>query len=99
ARRLLTFGVAAGPVGALLVLAQVMTVEGFDPQRHTISYLALGPSGWVQTLMFLLTGVLYVLSAVGLRRTLTGRGRRWAPIFVAGLGFALIWAGAFPMDP
>lgn len=100
ARLLLGFGVAAGPVGVLLVLGQAVAVEGFDPRRHTISYLALGPAGWVQTSMFLLTGALYVLSAVGLRPTLAGgRGRRWAPIFVAGLGMSLVWAGLFPMDP
>lgn len=97
---LLGLGVAAGPVGVLLVVAQMFTVGGFDPRRHTISYLALGPSGWAQTLMFLLTGILYALSAVGLRRTLAGsRGGRWAPIFVAVLGLSFICAGAFPMDP
>lgn len=100
ARRLLRLGVAAGPVGALLVITQALTVAGFDPRRHTISYLALGSSGWVQTLMFLLTGVLYALSAIGLRRTLAGsRGGRWAPIFTAALGLSFLWAGVFPMDP
>lgn len=99
-RRLLSLGVAAGPVGAVLIMGQLLTVEGFDARRHTISYLALGPSGGVQTLMFLLTGVLYALGAVGLRRALQGdRGGRWAPIFVAVLGVSFIWGGVFPMDP
>ena len=97
---LLGLGVAAGLVGVLLVLAQMLSVDGFDPRRHTISYLAIGPSGWIQTMMFLLVGGLYALSAIGLRRTLAGsRGGRWAPIFVTVLGLSFIWAGVFPMDP
>ena len=72
-------------------LAQAFTRDGFDLGRHPISLLSLGDLGWVQIANFIVTGVLYVACAVGLRRTLrAGRGATWGPRLVGALGVGLI---------
>jgi uncharacterized protein DUF998 len=98
-RRLLTCGVAAGPLFLAIWALQAFTREGFDPARHPISLLALGGAGWIQIANFIMTGSLYAAGAVGLRRVLRGRGSKWGPLLVGGFGIGLILAGVFVTDP
>jgi hypothetical protein len=99
-RTLLSAGALAGPVYIALGLAQAVLRPGFDLGRHDLSLLATGELGWIQSGNFLLTGVLVIAGAIGLRRTLrTGRGRTWAPLLLVGYGLGLIGAGLFAADP
>lgn len=98
---LLACGVVAGPLFVLLTVGQAMTREGFDPALHPLSLLSLGDLGWLQIANFAVSGVLVVLSAIGLRRAGRARGDsgRWGPILIGVYGSSLIWAGVFVTDP
>ena len=78
-------------------LVQGAVRPDYDPLRHPVSSLVLGPrAGWVQVATFLVTGVLVAAYAVALSRSGAGR---WAPILIAAVGIGLIGAGMFPTDP
>lgn len=97
---LLACGVVAGPLFVALVLLQALTREGFDPRIHPLSMLSLGDAGWIQIANFLVSGVLFVLAAVGLRAALhPGRAGTWGPLLVGAFGVSLVWAGVFSTDP
>jgi Protein of unknown function (DUF998) len=99
-RNLLYFGIVAGPLFIAASLIQAFTRTGFDLARHPLSLLSLGSLGWVQIVNFVVSGILYVLGAVGLRAALRqSRGGTWAPLFVGLSGIGLIIAGAFAADP
>jgi Protein of unknown function (DUF998) len=99
-RSLLAAGALAGPVYIGLGLAQALLRPGFDITRHDLSLLANGDLGWIQIGNFLMSGLLVIAGAMGLRRTLhTGRGRVWGPLLLAGYGLGLIGAGMFAADP
>jgi hypothetical protein len=71
----------------------------YSARRHPVSALALGDSGRVQTVNFLVGGTLTCLFAVGVRRA---RGRAIpavAPLLVGAAGVGLISAGIFATDP
>ncbi|WP_406037386.1 DUF998 domain-containing protein [Micromonospora sp. NBC_00898] len=100
ARTLLAGGIAAGPVFGVVAAAQVLTRDGFDLSRQPLSLLALGEYGWIQTANFVLTGLLALAGALGLRRVLAGTpAGTWGPALVAVFGVGLIVAGAMPSDP
>jgi hypothetical protein len=81
-------------------LAQALTRDGFDLKRHAWSLLSNGDLGWIQITNFVLSGLMTVAFAVGLRRTLgRGRGGTWAPRLIGAYGLGLIGAGAFRADP
>lgn len=99
---LLTAGILAGPLYLASVAVQALTRDGFDLRRHPASVLSNGDLGWVQIATFVVTGLLFVASAIGLRRALdpaTVRGRRWGPLLVGVLGAGMVAAGLFPADP
>jgi len=99
-RGLLSAG-AAGAVGTVvLFVAQGAVRPGYDPIRHYVSQLSLGPGGWVQVGNFLATGILMICFALGLRSALrAGPGAVWGPILVATFGVGLVVAAIFPADP
>ncbi|MGC5010724.1 DUF998 domain-containing protein [Streptosporangium sp. DT93] len=98
-RALLAGGVAAGPLFAIVSLAQAFTREGFDLTRHPLSMLATGDLGWLQIATFLLSGALTVAGALGLRRAMRGTpGGTWAPRLILVSGVAMAAAGVFVMD-
>ena len=100
ARILLTCGIAAGPLYILLGLLQMAIRPGFDITRHSLSLLANGDLGWIQTLNFLVTGILLVAGGVGVKRALqSGPGSRWAPRMLGLYGLGLIGASIFSADP
>lgn len=96
---LLACGVA-GPVvfvGGFLVLGA--TRPDYDPVRQFVSLLSLTSIGWSMALVFVLSGLLVLGSALGLRRALRfGPGSRWVPIGVGLAGAGLVLAGLFPTD-
>jgi Protein of unknown function (DUF998) len=99
-RWLLAGGVIAAPIFAVAVVLQALTRPGFDLTRHPASMLANGDLGWIQITTFLVTGVLMLGCAIGVRRVLRGgRGGTWGPILLAILGAGLVVAGIFRMDP
>jgi hypothetical protein len=100
ARRLLTCGILAGPVLLGVGLVQVFTRDGFDLDRHALSQLALGSWGFVQVVNFLVTGVLVIMAAHGLRAALgPGRAAVWGPGLLAWFGAGMLIAGVFVADP
>jgi hypothetical membrane protein len=97
--RPLVGGVVAGPLFLLAGAAQGFARDGFDFTRNAISQLALGESGWIQTVNFLLTGTLLIAGAAGLRRVLRGgAGGTWGPILVGVFGASFWVAALFPAD-
>jgi hypothetical membrane protein len=99
-KSLLGYGVIAGPVFVTVALAQALTRDGFDLSKHAWSLLANGDLGWIQTANFILTGLMTVAAAIGLRRALApGRARTWAPLLIGVYGVSLIGAGVFRADP
>ncbi|MEU2629982.1 MULTISPECIES: DUF998 domain-containing protein [Kitasatospora] len=99
-RTLLVCGAVAGPLWAAVALAQAATRTGFDLTRHPLSALSNGDLGPLQITNFLVAGVLTVLGAAGLRRTLADTpGGRWAPRLVRTYGLGMIAAGVLVMDP
>jgi hypothetical protein len=62
--------------------------------------LSLGDLGWIQIANFVLAGIFYILSGIGLHRQLTaGIGSTWAPRLFTLFGIALIIGGVFTADP
>lgn len=97
--RLLASGVVAGPLFIGVGLIQAFTRDGFDLSRHPLSLLSLGGPGWIQIANFVVTGLLYVACAVGLRRVLhPDRGGTWGPRLVGAIGVGLVLAGVFVTD-
>jgi hypothetical membrane protein len=99
-KSLLGYGVIAGPVYVLTSVAQGLLREGFDLSRHAWSQLALGDAGWIQVTNLVVTGLMVIAAAVGLRRALgSGPAATWAPRLLAVLGLSMIVAGFSPVDP
>lgn len=99
-RSLLGYGVLAGPFYVLVVLGQALLRPGFNLVRDDASLLANGSFGWVQVANFLLTGLMVVACAEGLRRALTsGKASTWGPRLLAVFGIGMIGAGIFVADP
>jgi hypothetical protein len=97
---LLTCGIIAGPFFVIASFVHGLMREGYDHIRHPASLLSLGELGWVQITIFILTGLLYLASAVGLRRVLTIGIGSWfvSPLFFI-IGLAYIAGGVFVADP
>ena len=90
----------AGPLYILVGIAEMLFRPGFDIRRHALSLLANGEWGWIHSLMMLVTGLLSVAGALGIRRVLRGtRGSFWAPALISIYGLGLIGAGFFSADP
>lgn len=89
-----------GATGALLFVL-VLTVDGwsrpgYSPVRHTVSALALGSRGWVQTVNFLISGIAMLIGGV----VIAAAGpHRLVGAVLAAFGLAVVASGAFRMDP
>jgi hypothetical protein len=95
-RTLLTCGIFAGPVFVATGVLQGLTRAGYDFTRHPASVLSNGDLGWLQITNFVVTGLLTIAAAAGIRRVLPGR---WGPRLLAGYGISLLGAGVFRADP
>jgi hypothetical protein len=72
----------------------------YDPQRMTISELALTSVGWLHILNFILYGVLILLFARGLAAEFpTGKASKAGPILLAIIGIGAIGSGIFVTEP
>ena len=98
-RGLLRCGAAAGPLFVATFLVEGAARVDYDPRRHPVSSLALGPRGTVQVANFLVAGALYTGYAVGLARVRSGSQGRLGPILVGAAGAGLVGAGVFRTDP
>ena len=99
-RSLLTCGVIAGPLYVALGLIQALIRPGYDPTRHDLSLLSNGGLGWIQIANFVVTGLLVIAGAAGMRRAIQGtRGGTWGPLLLGLYGLGLISAGIFVADP
>jgi hypothetical protein len=93
-------GVAAGILFPVLSFGQALTHTGFDLRRHSLSSLTLGGLGWLQTVNFVLTGLLAIGCAVGLRRAMPpGRADTIGPALVGSYGMGMIGGGIFVPEP
>ncbi|WP_205315823.1 DUF998 domain-containing protein [Nonomuraea lactucae] len=98
---LLSCGAIGGPLFVIAFLIEGATRTDYSALRHPVSSLALGPSGWMQIANFVITGLLMLLFAIGLRRALhaAGRDSTWGPLLVGTYAIGLIGAGVFVTDP
>lgn len=99
-KRQLEAGIAAGPLSIATFAVAGYRRAGYDPRRHPVSALALGPGGWVQNANFVAGGTLYLAAAAGLARAhKRAVGCRLTPLLIAAAGAGLIGAAVFPTDP
>ena len=99
-RVLLLCGVVAGPLYVIVGAIEMLTRPGFDPTRHDLSLMSNGDWGWIHISLLILTGLLTIAGAVGMRRVLRGgRGGTWGPLLLGIYGLGLIGAGFFTADP
>ena len=99
-RTLAACGVVAGPLFIVAALAQMPARPGFHPTRDAVSLLSIGHLGWIQVTNFLVTGVLYVACATGMRRLVHhGPGHRWIPALLYVCGAGVAGGGVFHPDP
>jgi hypothetical membrane protein len=97
---LLACGMIAGPFYIVVGVIQALTRPGFDILRHDLSLLANGDLGWIQITNLVLSGLLVIAFAFGMRRVLhDSRGGIWGPLLVGVYGVGLIGAGFFTADP
>src|SRR4030042_509972 len=99
-KTLLLCGTLTGPLCFMVAIVQALTRPGFNIRLNAISQLSLGDLGWIQIASFLLTGLLALACAIGVRRQLKGqKGGTWGALLVGTFGLGLIVAGIFPADP
>ena len=97
---LLIAGALAGPFYILVGLAQILTREGFDITRHPLSFMSLGDLGWIQITNFIVTGLLVIAGATGLRRLAQADKRLRRGALLLGLyGLGIVGGGVFVSDP
>jgi hypothetical membrane protein len=96
----------AGIVGPVFFVV-VFTIDGwltpgYDAMKDVVSFLELGPTGWIQRLNFITTGLLLVLFALGFFQWMHPRsGSSWrvvTTLFIALSGVGLVMAGPFLPD-
>jgi hypothetical protein len=93
-------GVLAGPLYLVVSYAEALSRDGFDLTRNAFSYLSLGHLGWIQVINFVVSGLLFVVAATGIRRLLRfEKGGTWGPLLIGGMGVGMIAGGVFVADP
>jgi hypothetical protein len=97
---LLSGGSLAGPIYIIVGIAQILTRGGFDITRHPLSMMSLGDLGWIQITNFIVTGLLVIVGAVGLRRvTMADKRLRWGALLLGIYGVGVFGGGIFVTDP
>src|SRR5437867_12658864 len=80
---LLLCGVVAGPLYVIVGAIEMLTRPGFDPTRHDLSLMSNGDWAWAHISLLILTGLLTIAGAVGMRRVLRGgRGGTCGPLLL-----------------
>jgi hypothetical protein len=99
-KALLRCGALAGPLFVSTFTIAGRRREGYDPRRHPVSALALGPGGAVQRANFIGAGALYLAGAAGLRgKRSSANAAKPTPALIAGAGAGLIGSALFATDP
>jgi Protein of unknown function (DUF998) len=99
-RSLLGYGVIAGPVYLAAGLTEALTRGGFDIAHDDLSLLSNGPLGWIHITLLVVTGLMTIAGAAGLRRALRGGpGGTWGPRLAGAYGLGLVVAGVLVADP
>ena len=99
-KALLVCGAIAGPLFTVAWIVEGATRDNYNPLRHPISSLALEDFGWTQAANFIVTGLLTLAFAIGLRRVLQSRGgSTWGPLLIGACAIGLLGAGIFATDP
>jgi hypothetical protein len=93
-----------GPLGCALAILVFLTLgftrANYSSLKHPVSSLALEHLGWIESVSFMLSGILVFIFSFGLDRTLKEvKGGRWTASFIAAVGMGLIGAGIFKTDP
>ena len=100
AKTFLACGAMGGPLFVLAFFVEGANRANYDPLRQPVSSLTLGDSGWTQTANFIITGLLMLAFAAGLRHALRqGKGSTWGPLLVGVWAVGLLGAGVFVTDP
>lgn len=102
-RRVASWLLAGGFIGPILFVAVVLvsgwTRPGYDPTSMYLSYLSLGPGGWLLVATCVATGLLMLGGAIGLRLVLrTGLASIWGPILIGLTGLGVVVAGLLVPD-
>ena len=93
----------AGILGPVLFFVtwmaqELFLTEGYDPLAEPVSALAAWPHGWVQTVNFVVFGLLTFAFAAGLHRGLApSRFGVAGPALFAVTGLGTLWGAAFPI--
>lgn len=99
-RILLACGVIAPLFFIFVFLIEGATRSNYDPLRQPVSSLSIGSLGWMQNANFIITGLLLLAFAIGLRLVLhPGSGSFWGPVLLGLVGIGLTGAGFFNTDP
>jgi hypothetical protein len=99
-RTLLICGALAGPLFTIAWFIEGLTRIHYNPMRHPISALSLGEFGWTQVANFIVTGILTLVLAFGLREAFQREGRTtWIPTLLTIVGIGFIGTGFFATDP
>ena len=99
-KALLMCGAIGCPLFVIVFLVEGATRADYNALRYPISSLSIGTFGWTQAANFIVTGLLILAFAIGLRRALqSGIGAVWGPLLIGMAGIGLIGAGAFTSDP
>ncbi|MEN3305424.1 MAG: hypothetical protein V7603_1626 [Micromonosporaceae bacterium] len=96
----LACGAIGPPLFVVVFLIEGATRPDYHPLRHPVSSLAIADSGWMQRANFVITGLLVLAFAFGLRPALRRyRPGIWAPLLIGLFAIGLIGAGMFTSDP
>lgn len=97
---LLACGAVAGPLFTVAWIVEGATRADYDPLRHPISSLSIGELGWTQITTFVVTGLLTLAFAFGLRLVFQFRGVSTSvPFIIGAIAVGLLGAGVFVTDP
>jgi len=97
---LLAGGMIAGPVYIGIGLVEGLTRKGFSFLHHDLSLLANGHLGWIHSLLLVVSGMLTVAGAVGMRTVIRdSKGGTWGPLLLGLYGLGFVGAGIFKADP
>ncbi|WP_175907955.1 DUF998 domain-containing protein [Burkholderia seminalis] len=79
---------------------QALLRDGFNLRRHASSKLALGEFGWIQSLYFIVAGLLMLAFALRARRMLKGTsGGFRVPLLLGVFAISHVLVGLFRTDP
>lgn len=90
---LLGAGLLAAVLFVAITLVEIFVRPGFSIQRHAISMLSLGERGWLMAAVFIISGFLTLVFALGFWQA---SGAVFATVLLALYGAGLVLAGIFP---